>query len=574
MAYTYTYLKNDASPAPKNPTSFLIHKTDDPDADYIHKIYLDFPKDTYMTASNTTTQLTVNFPKGTQMHLEVFDAKTGAAVEKYFDYHYMAFLLVRFTIKKDDGSTKTETVGVTSRTIRDKYTHYEADYIIMERDGAYSGNNANIAAGTNNWAFHNESEKSFTIAIPSNAIKYSLVIRGESNLTPLDGGELETGNFALTPCPCDEVITAAHPSADLFGEIDAGSIDTISILENGKIRVTGTEAEEGTNNKVKSCVLTVTCKGIDADKKPFETSTDIKLISSAEAGGDSFTKDDVSLLDGTTMVSATLSSQGVLGMERSDFGDQITVTIDKPNPPTSIAYSTAKMNRPRLKDNLTWSWSGASRGTKSSATSYNATIDGYRVMIYKNNKNGGATGSIQLKDISGWTPSHTNPDDGSTPIPYVEKSSTALSGSLTFNPIENVNTQNTADPDNPIAWNTFVANDRCYCRVYSYAKWGPNNVYSSKSLLGIVDSSGTNTKINYVVVDPANNPSNKQTKCVLHNAAVVRVRAPKSTTDSTLVWREGTVYVYNGSTWQEAEAVYVCTDVDKDTGKATWQEST
>lgn len=549
MAYTYTDEK----------LRYKIHDTEATDAKKDQKIYLELPDSSSIDISNTASTITVTFPAGTRMRLESYD-RDGTASPGYFDYHFMAFMLVTFykadgTVISTIGSTKSSE-SCSGKTF-DKYT---VDYKIIERPGVWDGSGGTPVAGATDWIITNKSEVKFSnIPIPEDATMFTIAVRGESNLT-------RTGIYiGVEPCPCKEQYGLDHSSVDVFTDINAGDVDTISILDTGKISVTGTKASAGTNNNVKSCILTITCKGTNAEGETFVTSTEITLISSASAGGGNFTNSSVTLPDGTTTVSATLFSQGVLGIEMASFGDSITVTIDPPNPPTSIAYSTAKMNRPRLKDNLTWSWRGASRGTKSSGSSYNATIDGYRVMIYKNYKNGGATGSVQLKNVSGWALGHTSKDNGS--IPYVEKSSTALSGSLTFNPIENVNAQNTADSANPVAWNTFVANDRCYCRVYSYAKWGPNKIYSKKSLLGIVDSSGTNTNINYVVVDPDNNPSNKQTKCILHNAATVWVRVDTDGDNVPDTWKEGTVYVYHDSEWKEAEGVYV-----RNGGK--WKEST
>jgi len=457
-----------------------------------------------------------------------------------FNQHYKVFLVAKFTVGSDTqlvGAEKINKYSYVNSSGTRVYTDslssaptsklvylykYKAPYLIAELDAAYAQSDP-----YREWSSIDASKEKFEIPIPSGATSVLLYFYGDSDecYRYFQYAEESSASWHLSvhECPCKDHVAKNESSTSIYTNISAGAIT--SIKDNGDFTITvkGTKPSAGTNNNVTSSVLSVTFSGNGITSKT-DTYTLINS-SSGVSGGGNF-EVDFEIPNGATLAEVSLTSEGQLGIGTSCWTSE-NITFGYPAPPTSLTYSTAKLNKPRLKDDLTWSWSGAAVGTRNG---HNAKVAGYRVMIYKNNKNGGGTGAIELTSCTG----HTNNDSN---IPYVE----TTRNSLTFNPIEGVASTSPA---------VFEAKDRCYCRVYTYATWGSATHYSQESLLGIVDSEGTNQDINYLV---NTDPENGLTECILHNSATIWIKTAKDT------WTEGVPYVKTSDGWKEAEGVYIKT---------------
>jgi hypothetical protein len=206
-----------------------------------------------------------------------------------------------------------------------------------------------------------------------------------------------------------------------------------------------------------------------------------------------------------------------------------------------------------------WKWDGATKGGGAAA------IGGFRVYIHRIAK--GTSGSPATK-----TPDNTINLSGKTlyEIKDEGKSTEALKTYTSTETSKGSNTMYGYYCDIPYVSGEandaqfgfipkdlgFSAGDLCYCEVFTYNTWGDGDRRYSKA-------NATDTDYTPIIGS-----------CNIFNGATIWVRVPKPDDPDTLEWKEGTVYVYNGSAWKEAEGVYVCTDVNETTGKATWKEST
>lgn len=465
----------------------------------------------------------------------------------YFDYHYKVFLVVQFTFANGDTKLvgadtidKYSYVSNGTRVYSNSYTSaptsvpvyfykYEAPYLIAELD-----------ASTTDFRYFESfkaSKTSFDIPIPEGAVSYLILFYGDSDVcyryNDWDDGNGYQWHHSMKSCPCTDHVAKNESFGSIIQNISSGSITSITDNGDFTITVTGIEPAAATdsNNGVKKAVLSVTFSGTNSNGVSFTTTSSKTLIDNASgvAGGGNI-DEDFTIPDGATTVYAALSGDPIFGMAICIFSDNTEITFGDPNPPTAISFSTAKQDKPRLKDDLTWSWSGATNG-------HNAAVAGYRVIIYKNNKNGEPTTAVKLAVAEdNWVTQYG--------APYVETTNT----SIVFNPITGVASDSA---------NKFASKDRCYCRVFSYAHWGNAVHYSPRSLLGIVDSAGNHSGIIYKT----------GTKCTLHNSAVVWV---KTDVDPTVNagWQEGIPYVKTSDGWKEAESVHV------KNSSTTWKEST
>ena len=329
---------------------------------------------------------------------------------------------------------------------------------------------------------------------------------------------------------------AAADIPDYWTSITKGEI---SITDNGNntFTVSGKNGKGGFNNALESGTLNTTLgiEGVSFSLVDVDTNdalagkTDEDKFSRTYKISDPDNKiGDAGVIKVTSTIT-NVPSQSTDGTVVAK--DEKVIKFYKvPNPPTSIWYvSNGKSSasdgtfEPRLKKELSWRWTGASSGNSSSS------ITGYKIYIYKNEVVAGASGTaFNLKNPSSEADtSITNePSDKGTPGHKIETTLT-INTRLNFKFI----------PKDE----GFVNNDKCICRVFSATTWGDNSIhYSTTGVLG---------------------------ECTLKNGAVVWVRTPKSSTDSTLVWKEGTVYVYHEGRWQEAEGVYVRSG-------GQWKEST
>lgn len=534
-------------------------------------IYLNTPSD--IDISNTTSQIKVTIPKGTNMSL--------ASGE--YSYNYCAFIQVKL---KDNSGAVIKTIPDLSSTFLKKLTKQSAapsdnvittfksklaPYVFLFRVGQESA-----AGWSKNPTLHQNFEKTFDITnleaysyevdvcgvtvntatwndapnYGSNSLRYSSdyswVTTDRNTDTDVEGKPGGGGNAC--PCPAH---AASIDTASLFSPIIPGDVTAITDNGNETITIKGVLPSKGTNNPVVSSKLTVVFKDTTLNGKVVSSvkKTLIKNSNTTDDGNDFKKGITITIPDGALLAEVNLSSEGKVGtLGGFIISTSGNITFGKPEPPTTLSYSSTG-DKFRLKDKLTWTWSGATNG-------HNARVDGYRIFIYKNgdtdtaNKNYAIQNPIELTSSSGTTDAGT---------PYVEKTITStdydtapLGASLTFTPKKDV-VETTDDTTK------FKPGDRCYCRVFSYAKWGTNVHYSEKSLLGVVKSAGTNNDtLIYITGTP----------CTLKNGATVWVRVPKSNEEnSPLEWKEGTVYVYNGSAWKEAEGVYVYNG-------SAWKEST
>lgn len=545
------------------------------------KIYLNTPSD-IVISNNTTSQIKqikVTIPADTYMSLD----------EGTYSYNYCAFVQVKI---KNNEDKVIETVPNLSSDFLKKLTKQsaEADYNVVSefKDKLapyvflFRVGQDTEAGWSSNPTLSNAFEKTFDIT-DSTAYSYEVAVCGVTvntatwNDAPNYGSDsLRYSNYSWVttdrntdtdvldedkskyvpggggnacPCPAHAVSVDA---TSLFGPISPGKVTAITDNGNETITIKGVLPTDGTNNPVTSSKLTVVFKNATLDGSQVGSTVKKILIGSSGSTNDGkafegSTGITITIPDGALLAEVDLSSEGKVGT----LGGFIVLTsgnisFGKPNPPTKLSYSSTG-GKFRLKDNLTWTWSGATNG-------HNARVDGYRIFIYKNgdtntaDKNYAIKNPIKLDTSIGETAAGT---------PYVEKAITSTNyatdpkeASLTFNPKDDV--IGTTDATK------FKSGDRCYCRVFSYAKWGENIHYSEKSLLGVVKSAGTNNDtIIYITGTP----------CTLKNAATVWVRVDTNGDGTPDTWKEGTVYVYHNNKWKEAEGVYV-----HDGSK--WKEST
>lgn len=539
-------------------------------------IYLNTPSD--IIISNTTSQIKVTIPAGTYMSL---------ASGKY-SFNYCAFIQVKL---KNNKGTVIETVPNLSSDFLEKLTKQSiassdnvisefkdklAPYVFLFRVGqsteaGWSSNPTLSKAFEKTFNITNSNAYSYEVAVcgvtvntatwnnvpnyGSNSLRYSsyswVTTDRNTDTDVWDGSKYVPGGGG-NACTCPAHASSVDTTS-LFGPISPGNVTTITDNGNETITIKGVLPTKGTNNPVTSSELTVVFKNATLGGSQVGLTVEKTLIGSSgsTANGTAFngsTGITIAIPDGALLVEVNLSSEGKVGtLGGFIVSTSGNISFGKPNPPTTLSYSSTG-GKFRLKDNLTWTWSGATNG-------HNARVDGYRIFIYKNGDTNTADENYAIKN-----PIELDTSTGETAAgtPYVEKAITSTNyatapkgASLTFNPKDDV--IGTTDATK------FKSGDRCYCRVFSYAKWGENVHYSEKSLLGVVKSAGTNNDtIIYITGTP----------CTLKNAATVWVRVPKNPpTDKTLVWKEGTVYVYHDSGWKEAEGVYV-----REGSK--WKEST
>jgi hypothetical protein len=302
----------------------------------------------------------------------------------------------------------------------------------------------------------------------------------------------------------------------------------ISITDNGNntFTVSGKNGKGGFNNALNSGTLN-TVLGIEGVSFSLvDVSTNDPLAGKTDE--DDFSRtyrisdpDDKIGDAGVIKVTSTITNVPSQSADGTvvDKDEKVIKFYKVPNPPTSIWYvSNGKSSasdgtfKPRLKDELSWRWTGASPGNKSSS------ITGYKIYIYKNEVDAGADGTAfyLTAPSSEADSSITNePSDNGTPGHKIETNLTSDTRlNFKFIPKDE----------------GFVNNDKCICRVFSGTTWGDNSIHYSAGRLG---------------------------ECILKNGAVVWIKIPKPDDPDTLEWKEGTVYIHNGSTWKEAEGVYV-----------------
>jgi hypothetical protein len=394
-------------------------------------------------------------------------------------------------------------------------------------------------------------EETFEIANNTTSLSYDFRIMCaqdfESNDTrfnncPANGnGNTSTSNETYNTARASGTITRTS-----YTNLTGGSI---TLVDNGNntFHLEGKNATAGTNNPIASSSVNV---------KIYNT-TDTSGEAARECNFNPGTRSEATFrrdydADGQASyknmyIDANTKKIVVSWSYNATYGPNITGTTTYtvntnfkyymiPNPPTSIWYvSNGKSSasdgtfEPRLKKELSWRWTGASSGNS------NSSITGYKICIYKNEVVAGEGGTAFYLDA----PS----SDADTSITNEPLYNGTLDDGTPGHKIETTLTSNTNLNFKFIPKDEgFVNNDKCICSVFSATTWGDDSIhYSATSVLG---------------------------ECTLKNGAVVWVRAPKNPpTDNTLVWKEGTVYVYHNDEWKEAEGVHVRKGSE-------WKEST
>jgi hypothetical protein len=316
---------------------------------------------------------------------------------------------------------------------------------------------------------------------------------------------------------------------------------SITLVDNGNntFHLEGKNAKEGTNNPIASSSVnvkiynTTDTSGEAARECNFNpgTTSEATFRRDYNAEGQASYKN--------MYIDANTKKIVVSWRYNATYGSNITGTTTYtantnfkyymiPNNPTSIwyisdnkekstdtKYSTEAL-RPKVKKELAWNWAGATPGNS------NSSITGYRIFIYKNEVKSG-TGGTSMHISS----AKSDADSSVTPV-------TAEDSGTRGHAIETTQTTNTSDNLNfkfvPKDAG-FAANDTCCCRVFSVTTWGDGTEHYSSGGIRL--------------------------DCVLKNGVAVWIKIPKPDDPDTLEWKEGAVYVHNGSGWKEAEGVYV-----------------
>ena len=384
-------------------------------------------------------------------------------------------------------------------------------------------------------------EVSIDVSTYTGTIYADVLVYGESDSG--DTTDMNGDGVADQDCPCSTHGEALkNGTFTLWTDVNAGSID---IVDNGDntFTIDATSGSAGIGNDVhlNRIFYKIVPSGTDADDIAYTYNDDYNF----ESGNKSMS--NISITEDCTVYAFVRTYGTMYGTPANPGGDtrnradsttdsQVVKLYVAPNPPTSIWYvSNGKSSasdgtfEPRLKKELSWRWTGASPGNS------NSSITGYFIFIYKNEVVAGASGTAfyLTSPSSDADSSITNePSSNGTPGHKIETT-------LTSN--TNLNFKFIPKDEG------FVNNDKCICRVFSATTWGDDSIhYSTTGVKG---------------------------ECILKNGAVVWVNVDTDDDGVPDTWTEGTVYVYDGTTWQEAEGVYVCTEVNEDTGKATWTES-
>jgi hypothetical protein len=406
-------------------------------------------------------------------------------------------------------------------------------------------------------------------------------------------------------CPCDEHKSKLS-SGSLWSSISKGSV-SITDNFNNTVKVSGTNGTKGTSNNLTAGTLTV----------KLSDGTELTLTSTVDAlagttSGDKFEyiyKLPSSIATATTAVTvkAELTNTGTYGSSKKASASKSVKHYTNPVAPNQMWITTGKTEyykdtvgsggvhvphpnlkssldntvpgvtnpsqfqknyaiKPRLKDILMWKWKGFSNGT-------NAPVAGFRIYTYKGAAHdGGATtpdnsATIPLNDESkymAYVLKITNSDatGESNAIKDITHADIVATGTtsrkryydIEYNDVSKKlgyaqfgyypNSLTFVDGKALTGYSDSVTDHSgslCTCNVYTYAYWGDGSQHFSSNYL--------------------------EGQCYVYNGAVVWVCAPKSSSDPTLVWKEGTVYVHNGTTWKEAEGVYVHNG-------SSWKEST
>lgn len=426
-------------------------------------------------------------------------------------------------------------------------------------------------------------EVSIDVSTYTGTIYADVLVYGESDSG--DTTDLNMDGVADQDCPCSTHGEAIkNGTFTLWTDVNAGSID---IVDNGDntFTIDATSGSAGIGNDVhlNSIFYKIVPSGTEANSISYTSDDDYDFTSG--------TKTMTKTISGPCTVYAFVRTYGTEYGTPANPGGDVRNKADSatdsqgvsyytfPTPPTKIWINTGKAAqypnniktslpaindgtnqltannacKPRNKEILMWKWDGATKGGGAAA------IDGFRVYIHKIAK--GTTGSPATK-----TPDNTINLSGKTlyEIENEGKSTEALDTYTSTETSKGSNTMYGFYCDIPYVSGEandaqfgfipkdlgFNAGDLCYCEVFTYNTWGDGDRRYSKASI---------TDTDYVPIIGA---------CNIFNGATVWVRVPRNPpTDNTLVWKEGTVYVYNGSTWKEAEGVYV-----RDGGK--WKEST
>jgi hypothetical protein len=339
------------------------------------------------------------------------------------------------------------------------------------------------------------------------------------------GSMIRTNSFTI----------AAADIPDYWTNISGGSI-TVSDNKN-KVKITGTNFKNGDNNDVASSNLQITFK--DSSGRSLNTST-AKTPYVVSVGTTSEGEINKSINIANVVASSDLANVAKVDVKLVGTGDQgdtrtKTATTNPinikyytcPAAPSSLWYESngkSSLNgtfNPSYKKDLTWKWSGAAGGT-------NAPVVGYRAFFVNETKS--VYIDTDIANITATSKVKTESEIGKNPC--YETTGTTMK----FNP-QTVG---------------FDKNEICTCYVYAYSTWGNGDKLFSNS-----DGAPRYPGDRAV----------KSAQCTFSSGAVVWIKIPKPDDPDTLEWKEGTVYVHNGSGWKEAEGVYV----HNGTG---WKEST
>jgi hypothetical protein len=396
-----------------------------------------------------------------------------------------------------------------------------------------------------------------------------------------------TGSIDQWGCTC-----ADHKEVD-FQTVSSGlvywtsvSAGSASIADNGNnsFTITANTGSGGINNNLhlNRIFYKIVPSGTSADSISYTYDDDYDFTSS--------TKTMTKTISGTCTVYTFVRTYGTkYGTPASPGGDARNKADSSTDSQVVKFYiapkwkSTANLtftsgdsgqynNRPRLKKPLKWTWTGAVAGN----TEDHNVIRGYQIYIC--NGGGGTDKAVGLYPYRG---DFTLNSGNTSPGAKVFETSTNNSAGAYDYVINRGTTNHTLVTDGsgnisftPIDLD-FASKNICYCRVRPFSYWG-NRVATKELdsdgnkadydqyaknygpwLIGICTADGSDDTATYI----------KGTQCILSNGAVVWVRVPKPDDADTLEWKEGTVYVYHGGGWKEAEGVYV-------RNGSKWKEST
>jgi hypothetical protein len=498
-------------------TSYTIHKTTDIDG--ISLVVPDGKKINVSDDDNKT--ITVTIPSGTVMKMD----SSG----EYFNFNFCAYIAVVFNngTQKPSASVISTINGKTSAPSTTNYKTFCNQVILFHRGQSEAAFGRQFG-----WSHALSEDKTITITAPSGATDYTAYVCGCSMGTPtyrkfyfdpyvngkwpsddtwsytdyswsslpsptyVGDGDSRVWNVGGNSCGHTHTSTEFAATNALWGEISRGTISTLIDNKNKTVTVSGTRPKSGSNNALTTSTLVVTFGDGSTNTYNFKTA------GHTNGGSYSYTINLPSTCPLT--VSAELTSAAPHTASGTVSKGPVSISYSAPAAPTNLTWSSPDSKNPAkpiYKNNLTWSWTASTGGGD------NTSVDGYRIFIFRNRN--GTTSTVQ---VSG---KYTGSIEESGNKYY------ELTGcSLTFNP---------KDGCTP----AFKGKDYCNCMLFTYG-WGNDGTGKTQLFSSAVTGS-----------------------CLLYNNAVVWVCAPKSSSDPTLVWKEGTVYVHNGTTWKEAEGVYV-----------------